>query len=166
MMQCPPVEKGQKAPGNSSWQGQSKIVGSSPASLSRTIRSFKLPIDSSLGSCNESLSYTKVSQVHPLPGELRRVLRTGRSQEDSPVVELTASEFRGPRVTFLVKPGFDVNLVKLHALRQDMIIEPLHSILITGITNDPVKTIGIVRHLRTTNTYGRITHKFHLGIIL
>ena len=28
MMQCPPVEKGQRAPGNSSWQGQSKIAGS------------------------------------------------------------------------------------------------------------------------------------------
>ena len=28
MMQYPPVEKGQKAPGNSSWKGQSKISGS------------------------------------------------------------------------------------------------------------------------------------------
>ena len=69
----------------------------------------------------------------------------GRSQEDSLVVELTASEFRGPRETFLVDPGSDVNLVKLHALRQDMIIEPANAILITSITNDPVKRIGTVK---------------------
>ena len=34
MMQCPPVEKGQKAPGSSSWQGQSKIAGSMPPAQS------------------------------------------------------------------------------------------------------------------------------------
>ena len=67
------------------------------------------------------------------------------NQEDSPVVEVTASEFRAPRATFLVNPGSDVNLVKLRALRQDMIVEFLNSILVTSITNDPVKTIGAVK---------------------
>ena len=38
-----------------------------------------------------------------------------------------------------------MNLIKLHALRQEMLIEPLNSILITGITNDPVRTIGNVK---------------------
>ena len=38
-----------------------------------------------------------------------------------------------------------MNLVKLHALRQDMIIEPLNSILITDISNNPVGTIGTVK---------------------
>ena len=97
---------------------------STQVSLSRTIRSFKLPIDSSLGRCDESLDYAREFQVSPLPGELRRVLRTGRRQEDSPVVELAAPEFRGPRATFLVDPSSDVNLVKLHFLRQNMIIKP------------------------------------------
>ena len=54
-------------------------------------------------------------------------------------------EFRGHKSTFLAHPESDVNLVKLHALRQDMIIEPLNSILITGITNNPLRTIGAVK---------------------
>ena len=38
-----------------------------------------------------------------------------------------------------------MNLEKLQALRQEMLIEPLNSILITGITNDLVRTIGTVK---------------------
>ena len=81
----------------------------------------------------------------PIPREFSRVLRAGRSQEDSPVVELEAPEFRNPRASFLVDPGSDINLIKLRALQKEIIIEKLNRISITGITNELVKTIGTVQ---------------------
>ena len=81
----------------------------------------------------------------PIPREFSRVLRAGRSQEDSPVVELEASEFRNPRASFLVDPGSDINLIKLRALQKEIIIETFNCISITGITNELVKTIGTVQ---------------------
>ena len=127
MMQYPPVEKGQGYLA----MHHGKVKVKRQIDLSRTLRSFKLPSDSSLGRCDESLNPTRAPQVASLSGELCRVLRTGRGQKDLPVVKLTAPEFQGHTANFLVDPGSDVNVVKLHALRQEMLIECLNSIFIT-----------------------------------
>ena len=58
---------------------------------------------------------------------------------------MVAPEFRNPKTSFLDDSRSDVNLVKLHALRQETIIESSNSISITGITNDPVTIIGTVK---------------------
>ena len=64
---------------------------------------------------------------------------------------MSAPEFRNSKASFLVDPGSDVNLIKLSALRQELILDPKRSIPITGITNHPVITIGTI-NLSILNT--------------
>ena len=64
---------------------------------------------------------------------------------------MSAPEFRNSIASFLVDLGSDVNLIKLSALRQELILDPKRSIQFTGITNYPVITIGTI-NLSILNT--------------
>ena len=70
--------------------------------FSEPTREFKLPTDSPPGRRYESSKPQRASKIFSLPRELRRALRAGHTQEDSPVGELVAPEFRYPTASFLL----------------------------------------------------------------
>ena len=81
--------------------------------------------------------------VGSLLGGPKRILRTGREKEDSPIVKLTAPEFMHPTARFLVDPGSDVYLMKIKALKGAIIVGN-NPIGITGITAEIVDPFGSV----------------------
>ncbi|XP_051161523.1 uncharacterized protein LOC127281712 [Leptopilina boulardi] len=111
-------------------------------SVSWTSRKFKLPTDSAHRRGGES--NPAASAECPVRGQYHKVLRAGNTAEDSPVVQFTASEFREPKIRFLVDPGSDTNLIKLCALEPELTLDPSKRTEITGITNHTVRTLGTI----------------------
>ena len=75
------------------------------------------------------------------------MFQTKSKTEDLPVVQLSAPKFRKKKASFLMDPGSDVNLIKLSALRSELILVPKKSISITEITNYPSITIDTIKFL-------------------
>ena len=59
-------------------------------------------------------------------------------------MELSSPSFRNPITTFLVDPGSDLNLIKTQALLPESTFNPQQSVLLAGITDHPVRTIGTI----------------------
>ena len=112
--------------------------------LSRTIEGFKLNADCWSGRDLGSQSSEASTAEKPV-AELYRVLRAGRESKDSPVVKLYSTKFRNHSAEFLVDPGTDMNLIKTEALLPELELDPKNSVLLAGITNDPVRTIGTLK---------------------
>ena len=63
---------------------------------------------------------------------------------ESPVVELSPKELLRSKARFLVETGADINVIKLDALDEDLLVDENEAIEITGITQSRISTIGTV----------------------
>ena len=73
----------------------------------------------------------------------RKIFCTKLSRE-SPVVELSSNELLRSKARFLVDTDADINVIKLGALHEDLLVNENEAIEITGITQSRISTIGTV----------------------
>lgn len=95
---------------------------------------LKLFLGSSSGRDGESQT-EGASQNGQISGGPQRIFRIKYEKLDSPVVRITASELRKGMAPFLADPGFDVNLLKLLALKPDINVGDNHTRYKCGISH-------------------------------